>query len=218
MRNKMIIAAALLILSSMFVMADDSLDKYKPSFWKGESWDTEGSVFTNFWRNLNPFDDNKVTSTADIYNWYNGTAFGLADWESEVCSIQLSTDVRSFRDTATSEENKKNIYTTTITATAIKTTYYNFSYYEASWYVMPYSQDLSYRLYLTDGSKKDYIIGKDGNTSASFVNVNQLSGTNGYDAKELAANHTKIILEYKYDGETTSRLFESKVVKYNATD
>jgi len=160
-----------------------------------------GSILNNFWLTVNPFASASgvdPAESADIFGWYNGTFFGLAQWERDVCLLDLSADVRSNRDEFMSAEGQRYAYTTTVTASANKVRYGNVTYYEASWYIMPFDADAHYVVYLDDGKSKLYLKG----TDREFVPVRKLVGANGYDVKYADTDYSKIVLKYYYDSNT----------------
>lgn len=194
-------------------------DDYKPGIF--ESWDeAQGNVLQNFWNSLNPFasDDLDPEDNADIYNWYNGTFFGLANWEREVCLLDLATDVRNVRGSG-SVDDRIDIYTTTLTVSAIRTLYWNTSYYEASWYIMPYTTDMEYRVYLSKGSDKEYLAGKAGNVTGSFLEATKQVGASGYEVRYITDDYDKVVLEYRMVGSNDpSLIMENEIGLRNETE
>lgn len=217
LKRSVILVIGLILLSGL-VMATDK-DDYKPGWF--ESWDeAQTGVLSNFWHSLNPYASNNLTmeDDADIYNWYNGTFFGLANWEREVCLLDLATDVRNVRGSG-SVDDRMDIYTTTLTVSALRTLYWNTSYYEASWYIMPYTADMEYKVYLTDGGDdKEYLAGKAGDDTESFLEAIKQVGDSGYEAIYLTKDYKKVVLEYRMIGSTDpSLIMENEIGLRNET-
>jgi hypothetical protein len=201
----------MVLLSSLYALGA-KVDDYKPK-WFSESWAGNQSrpwgILNNFWVLLSPFTSDysgneKVDpyASADSYGWYNGTFFGLANWEREVCLIDLSSDVRNVRNAITdSDLEQTTVYTTTLTISATKEYAFNGSYlYEVSWYIMPYGDDALYRVYLANGSSKEYIKGLKGDADEKWATVTKLMGAAGYEAKYIQNNFDKAVIEYRDAG------------------
>jgi hypothetical protein len=199
------------------VSASDNprLDMYKPGWF--ESWEgNQSGVLYNFWHSLDPFvppkDDIAPTDNADVYGWYKDTFFGLANWEREVCLMDLTSDIRNVRDVIT-DTDEISVYTTTITASAQRQMAFNNSYlYEVSWYIRPYSDDAEYKVYLEQGTTREYFEGKTGDASGAWKAVSKLSGDSGYEIRYLNSNFTNVVLSYRPVGSTQATNFSVSVV------
>jgi len=219
MKKALILVIGVMVLASCFLVAGASLEDYKPN-WLTTGWEgNQTNILENFWYSLWPFatPTNQVneTDSADMYSWYNGSFFGLANWEREVCLIDLSTDVRNLRnvveDTALDETN---VYTTTITISATKDTVFNNTkLYEVSWYIVPYNNDAYYRVYLKKGDTKEYFVGKKGDQDDDWVLITRNEGASGYDVKYLDNDFEKAVLEYRDYGSDTVNEMSVSVVK-----
>jgi hypothetical protein len=216
----------LVLLSSFFVLGA-KVDDYKPK-WFTEQWggnqSREWGILNNFWVMLSPFafsyygsEEVDQSASADVYGWYNGTFFGLANWEREVCLIDLSTTVRNLRNTVDDYSiDQTNIYTTTITVSATKDLGFNNSrLYEVSWYIMPFNNDALYRVYLKkEGQENEYFAGKKGDKDEDWKSVTKLVGDAGYDARYLDKDYDKVVLEYRdYGSSVVNEMVVSVVEK-----
>jgi hypothetical protein len=194
---------------STLVLADSKSD-YAPSWYDSPSGK---NILHNFIDTLNPFsgsDANSMQNSADIYGWYNGTFFTVYEWERQVCSMDLSSTVTNLKDSITNSEDLEQFYTTTLSVSAVRTEMWNTTYYEVSWYVMPYTSDsVSYNVYLTDGSNKEYFAG---NSADSFKTASRQSGDSGYTVKYLSSLYDKVIMEYKFPDSDELLSLESSVV------
>jgi hypothetical protein len=195
----------MLVLAPACFAVDDAI--YTPSWY--QAWDgTQKNILTTFWDNINPFytpvEDADPYDNADVYGWYEGTFFGLSNWEREICLMDLTTEVANVRSSATSEDEVE-IYTTTLTVAAKKTSLYNTTLYEVSWYIRPDGASAQYRVFLNNGISKEYFAG----SASSFASA-PLSGQSGYVPKYINANFTEVTLEYKIGSE--SKNYTSRVV------
>jgi len=206
--NMMALALALALLAGCLfasAMSDEDIARYTPG-WFGENWEDDNAgggadILQNFWLSMTPKTESSVDpfASADIYGWYNESWFGLANWEREVCLLDLSSGVRNIRNAVedSSLENV-NVYTTTITITATKDYGINDSYlYEVSWYIMPYGGDVKYRVYLQKGTKKYYVEGKKGDGDNKWTDASRYSGESDYWVNYLNLSYDNIILEYR---------------------
>ncbi len=217
------VALALLVINSAFILGA-GVNDYRPGWfrdWEGVYGEegTQTGVAGNFWLSLNPFLDKYDVSpyaNADVYGWYNKSFFSLANWEREVCLIDLSSDVRYVRNVVDDIVlDETNIYTTTLTVSATKQQGFNNSWlYEVSWYVMPYDEDLYYRVYLKKGDDKEYYAGKKGDDDEDFELVSQYVGASGYEAEYLDKVYDEVVLEYKdYGSDKVEEMVVSVVEK-----
>ena len=217
--GRMLILTALAIVITAAFASAEADDRYAPRIY--ESWDSaRGNMLTNFWDGVNFFSSGKLdpNEDADTYGWYKGTFFGLAGWEKEICLADLSTDVRNVRDVVSNSEGETEVYTTTITASAVKSLGWNTSLYEASWYVASYGegeQGLRYRLYLEGDKGSEFIKGKAGNESGAFESAGRSSS--GYEVRYLLGKFDRIVLEYKFGDTGAAQVFEAPVVERNET-
>ena len=165
----------IIILSSTMVLGYEPEDR--PNIIKRalQSW---GNSLTHWL----PFVDRESDQDADIYDWYNDTFFTLDRWEMDVCLMDLSTNVREFRDSTNSYTfvYDDNLYTTTISLSA-KREYFNETewLYKLSWYLMPYRFDLPYRVYLVDDERNIFYPPNDDDAWMTAV---VYSGDSGYEA------------------------------------
>jgi len=208
MRHKLILLIGVMILAHCFLVVSASSEDYVPGWF--ESWDgNQTGILYNFWHSLNPFIPEKSEidpyDNADVYGWYNGSFFGLANWEREICLMDLSTDVRSIRNVVEDTSlDETNIYTTTITIAATKQLGFNNSrLYEVSWYIMPYNNDAYYRVYLKNGDDKNYLAGRKGDKDEDWSLVTKMVGDSGYYAGYLEKDYEKAVLEYRDPGSST---------------
>ncbi|MBN2458938.1 hypothetical protein JXB28_01520 [Candidatus Woesearchaeota archaeon] len=209
MMKKKIALLLLLLLVSCFaafaVNDEDYIPKWLVEDWSGDrnrDWgiaNTLYNVFAPFAFDYQGREEVSPFASADVYGWYNGTFFGLADWEREVCLMDLTTDVQSIRNVATdSILGSVNVYTNTITVTATRDYGFNGSYlYEVSWYIMPYGANALYRVYLKKNNIKYYFAGKKGDADEKWVSVNRYSGDSKYIPKYLNNTYEQVVLEYR---------------------
>jgi hypothetical protein len=196
--NKRIIALLLFtaLISSSFVIAAAA---EKPSFGK-----TFGKSFTDSLTSWIPFVNTPDFSggVGDIYGWYNNTFLQIEEWEVTVCMSKLSTEVRKLRDSSlslTSLSNDDSVYTTTVTLSGTKTRYNASSWlYEVSWYVMPYNDDVPYRVFLVSGSDDRFYPPND---NEDWEESEKYVGSSGYEPFYSSTEYTKFILEYKESDE-----------------
>ena len=211
MNNRIILIIIVLVLSSSLVIsAPATLDDYRPGWLGLRTYEgMERGIFYNFWHSFWPFysygkEQPNPGDSADMYGWYNRTFFGLANWEREVCMIDLSSDVRNVRNSVYNyETEREQVYMTTITVSATKQSSLNDTIlYEVSWYFTPYMDNAYYRLYITDLlNERNYIIGKEGNELTDWINVNVNNVASNYWANYLQVNYDKAVLEYKYSSD-----------------
>jgi len=218
--KRLVIIIVLLFMISCCFVIGVSVKDYKPG-WFEDYGGNQSGVLYNFWHSLNPFilPKGKVNpyDNADIYGWYNDSFFGLAEWEREVCLIDLTTDVKNIRNVVAGDtENEWNIYTTTITVSATKEKGFNNSYlYEVSWYVFPYGNDALYRVYLKKGGgEKEYFAGRKGDDDSNWQSASRYAGDSGYDARYLDKEYEQVVLEYRdYGSSVVNEMVVSVVEK-----
>jgi len=204
-KKKLLLILVLIVLVNVIFVFGATVDDYKPGWLKDYSANQSG-ILHNFWHSLNPFipDKNQVDpySNADVYGWYNNTFFGLANWEREVCLLDLSTDVRQIRNVVEDTTlGETTIYTTTLTVSATRERGFNNTWlYEVSWYIMPYIDDALYRVYLKKGIEKEYFEGKKGDDDDDFSEAYMQVGDSGYEARYMDIKYEQVILEYKNYG------------------
>lgn len=202
MIKKSVIAVLVLFMINCFFVIGISVKDYTPGWFKDYGGNQSGVLY-NFWHSLNPFIPAKGEvhpyDNADVYGWYNGSFFGLAEWEREVCLIDLSTDVMNIRNVVAGDtDDEWNIYTTTVTVAATRQKSFNNSYlYEVSWYIFPYGNDALYRVYLKRGNKKEYFAGKPDAGDGNWETATQYVGDSGYDAAYFDEKYNKVVLEYR---------------------
>jgi len=211
--NKIILIMIVLVLSSLLVAsAPATIDDYRPAWLIGSYEGSEtgaSSMLYNFWHSFWPFysygkEQPNPGDSADMYGWYNRTFFGLANWEREVCMIDLSSDIRNVRNAVYNyETDREQVYMTTITVSSTKESSLNDTIlYEISWYFVPYGHGAYYRLYITDlFDQKHYIVGKEGDELTDWINVNVNNVASNYWANYLQVNYDKAVLEYKYSSD-----------------
>lgn len=207
MKNKIIrLILVLLVLTPLLTAgAPATIDDYRPH-WIGETYEgMRTGMLYNFWHSFWPFysygkEQPPNEQNADIYGWYNHTNFGLANWEREVCMIDLSSEVRNVRNVVYNYETEsERVYTTTVTVSATRELNFDGNYtYEASWYLVPYSSDAYYRIYFLQENDKFYIKGKDGDEIENWERVAENKYASGYYANYLQPFYEKAVLEYKY--------------------
>lgn len=207
MIKKLVVITVLLFMINCFLVIGVSVDDYRPGWFK-DYGGNQSNVLHNFWYSLWPFIPPKGEinpyDNADVYGWYNDTFFGLANWEREVCLIGLTTDVMNIRNVVMEDiEEEWRIYTTTVTVSAIKQKGFNNTYlYSVSWYIMPYSNDALYRVYLKKDSDQEYFVGKKGTKDTDWEDVSRYVGDSGFDARYLKKEYDKVVLEYRDYGST----------------
>jgi hypothetical protein len=205
MKYKHLLITCIILLMSCILVIGVSVNDYKPGWFESYEGNQSGILY-NFWHSLDPFalpkGEVNPYDNADIYGWYNNTFFGLANWEREVCLVDLSPDVRNIRNVATDTAlEQTNVYSTTITVSSAKQYFFNNTYlYEVSWYIMPFGSDALYRVYLKNNNDKEYFAGTSGNKDSNWVSASQFSGAAGYDARYTQNNFDKVVLEYRDAG------------------
>ncbi len=118
---------------------------------------------------------------------------------------QLSTEVRKIRDSSMSLTNLVNpnsVYTTTVTLSGTKEKYNSSSWlYEISWYIMPYNDDLSYRVFMAPGSSDRFY---PPNGKEDWRKSEQYTGSSGYEAFYSTTEYKKFTMEYNETDQTKS--------------
>jgi len=206
-KNKMLgvigLLLAFILLSSVMSSADDF--EGRPGFLKriGQSW---GSSLTSWI----PFFGGAEEGEGDIYNWYNDTFFTLEKWEIDVCLVDLSTNVREFRDSTTTYGfgYEDNIYTTTLTLAATKKKFNETEWlYKISWYLMPYNFDIPYRVYLVDDQGNLFF---PPNNDEDWIDAPRYTGKSGFETFYSNIIYKQAVLEYN---ETTHKEFKVDIVE-----
>ena len=121
--------------------------------------------------------------------------------------MDLSTNVRQIRDSTTDFSfDTSDVYMTTITLASTKEKFNETEWlYEVSWYIMPYTADIPYRVYLMDANGGNFSVPNNNN---EWFTAQRYVGSSGYEAFYSSSKFTQAVLEYN---ETTQMEFKVSV-------